>query len=106
MKNEKKSIKRISLLVVSMLLLVVSAFAIMTSASESIEVVGEMVDIEAKFSEYRVQDTVRTSDEYVGDYQYTIYYDTSKGEVVTNYLGTPVVIYTVNHPAIERIGTD
>ena len=106
MKNEKKSIKRISLLVVSMLLLVVSAFAIMTSASESIEVVGEMVDIEAKFSAYRVQDTVRTSDEYVGDYQYTIYYDTSKGEVVTNYLGTPVVIYTVNHPAIERIGTD
>ncbi len=106
MKNEKISIKRISLLVVSILLLIVAAFAITISASESVETVGEMVDIEAKFSAYRVQDTVRTSDDYVGDYQYTIYYDTSKGEVVTNYLGTPIVVYTVNHPAIERIGTD
>ena len=106
MKSQKRKKLKISLLVASMLFLVAAVFAVMTSASENIEVVGEMVDIKAEFSEYCIQDTVRMSDEYVGSYQYTIYYDKAKGEIKTSYHGTPVIIYTINHPAIERVGTD
>ena len=106
MKNAMQKIKKISFLLVAVIVLTASVFAVMGSASESIETVGEMVDIKAKFSEYLVQDTVRANDDYVGDYQYTMYYDTTKGDIKTSYFGTPIVIYTINHPSVERIGTD
>ena len=96
MKNTTQKIKRISFLLVAVIVLTASVFAVMSSAAESIETVGEMVDIKANFSQYQVQDTVRSSDEYVGDYQYTVYYDTSKGVVTSGYNGTPVIVYTIN----------
>ena len=105
MKNTTQKIKRISFLLVAVIVLTASVFAVMSSAAESIETVGEMVDIKANFSQYQVQDTVRSSDEYVGDYQYTVYYDTSKGVVTSGYNGTPVIVYTIN-TGVDRVGTD
>ena len=107
MKAKKKFGLKISVCLLAVLLLAISITVIMASASETIEVVGEMVDIKTKFSSYLVQDTIRKDDGgYVGDHQYTVYYDTSKGAVKTGYEGTPVIIYTINHPGIDRIGTD
>ena len=107
MKANKKTVKKLSFIIIAIALLVISVSAVMVSASDGIEVVGEMVDIKNNFDAgYLVQDTARASDNYVGDYQYTVYYDQSKGDVKTSYFGTPVIVYTINHPAIERIGTD
>lgn len=107
MKIKKKSALKISVILMAILILTLSITAVIASASGAVVEVGEMVDINAKFSSYKVQDTVRTDDGgYVGDYQYTVFYDSAKGSVKSGYEGTPVVIYTVNHPAIERIGTD
>ncbi len=105
MKNAMQKIKKISFLLVAVIVLAASVFAVMSSATESIETVGEMIDIKANFSQYQVQDTVRSSDEYVGDYQYTVYYDTSKGAVKSGYNGTPVIVYTIN-TGVDRVGTD
>ena len=106
-KTKGNSRWKIILLCIAVAALICSAFAVASFATDSIETVGEMIDIKAAFSEYLVQDTVRTEDAgYVGDMQYTVYYDKSKGTVKTGYEGTPVVIYTINHPGVERLGTD
>ncbi len=76
-------------------------------ATGDIVTVGEMVDIKSDFAAYLVQDTVRVEDDgYVGAIQYTVYHNSAKGTIKTGYEGTPVVIYTINHPGITRVGTD
>ena len=76
-------------------------------ASGTIQTVGEMVDIKAKFGSYLVQDTVRVdNDGHVGAIQYTVYHDSAKGAIKTGYEGTPVVIYTINHENVKRVGTN
>lgn len=75
-------------------------------ASGTIETVGEMVDIKAKFASSLVQDTVRVENNaYVGNMQYTVYHNKT-GTIKTGYEGTPIIIYTINHPSITRVGTD
>ena len=107
MKTKRKPNFKILVSLLAVLLVAISLTVIMVSAADTVEVVGEMTDIKSNFADYLVQETVRTDDGgYVGDYQYTVYYDTSKGAVKPGYQGTPVVIYTINHPGIERIGTD
>lgn len=59
---------------ICVLLLAVSLTAIIASAEDPTAPTGEMVDIVANFKDCLVQDTVRGSDDYVGDYQYTVYY--------------------------------
>ncbi len=107
MKARKTTVRKISLFVtaIAVLALLVGTVMVVT-AEENVQVVGEMVEIKEAFADYLVQDTARANDDHVGDYQYTVYYDTSKGDVKTSYFGTPVIVYTINHPAIERIGTD
>ena len=76
-------------------------------ASDTVQTVGEMVDIKADFASYLVQDTVRVEDDgHVGAIQYTVYHNSAKGTIKTGYEGTPVVIYTINHPSIKRVGND
>ena len=107
MKQERKHSSKIVLLVLMLVLLIASLTVVLTSAADEIEVKGEMVAIKEAFDEkYLAQATVRADDEYVGKIQYTAYYDTSKGTIKTGYEGTPVIVYTINHPEIERIGTD
>lgn len=90
----------------AILILAISVTTVCILASDGIEVIGEMVDIKTAFADKLVQSTAKGRDSYVGEYQYTVYYDTAKGTVKTGYEGTPVVIYTINHPEIERVGTD
>ena len=106
MKNSGKKFKKLLFLLVSVLLVTASVTAIIVSAEDSIQTVGEMVEIKENFSGYLVQDTVAVKDDYVGSYQYTMYYDTDKGDIATSYFGTPIIVYTINHPSVERIGTD
>ena len=106
MKAKNITTKKILILLASVILIALSLTAVFASAEDGIVVVGEMVEIESVFSDYLVQSTVKRTDDYVGKFQYTIYYDTDKGEIKTSYFGTPIIVYTINHPAIERIGTD
>ena len=106
MKKNKSFLKKLTFTLISLSLLITVFTALAVSAETPIKTVGETVDIEKAFSGYTVQETAAGSDEYVGDYQYTVYYDTKKGEVTSGYGGTPVVVYTVNHPSVKRIGTD
>lgn len=107
MKAKKKSALKISAVLMAVLIFALTITAIMVSAGETIVEVGEMVGINDEFSSYIIQDTVRKDDGgYVGDYQYTVFHDSSKGTIKPGYEGTPIIIYTVNHPGIERIGTD
>ncbi len=70
---------------------------------------AEAGTIDSAFSSYRVQSTRRVDDGgYVGEVQYTIYYDASKGgsTVKTGYKSqNAVVIYAVN-TKMPRVGTD
>jgi len=109
MNRKSKLSHRIFSLVLSLALLVTCFTVVMTSVSaqDEIEVVGAMSTIKEKFdANYLAQDTVRADDKFVGKIQYTAYYDTSKGAIKTGYEGTPIIVYTINHPSIERIGTD
>ena len=109
MNKKAKLSRRIPYLLLALALLVCCLTVIMTSvsAADEIEVVGAMSTIKSEFdAKYLAQATVRADDKYVGKIQYTAYYDTSKGAIKTGYEGTPVVIYTINHPEIERVGTD
>lgn len=107
MKARKTKFRKISLFATAIVVLaLLVGTAIVVAGAESIQVVGEMTEIKEAFADYLVQGTVARSDKYVGDYQYTIYYDTSKGIIKTSYFGTPIIVYTINHPSIERIGTD
>ena len=108
MKRKAKLSRRIPSILLALVLLVTCFTVIMTSvsAADEIEVVGAMSTIKAEFDEnYLAQATVRADDKYVGKIQYTAYYDTAKGAIKTGYEGTPIIIYTINHPSIERIGT-
>ncbi len=70
-------------------------------------VTDEMTEIKAAFDEsYLVQSTAEHTDKYVGKFEYTVYYDTAKGTTVPGYEGTPVILYTVNHPTAVKTGTD
>lgn len=107
MKTKRKLALRISLVLMAFLILTISITAVVASASETVVEVGEIVGINDEFSGYVIQNTVRKDDGgYVGDYQYTVFHDSSKGTIKPGYEGTPVIIYTINHPGIERIGTD
>ena len=74
---------------------------------DEIEIGGEMNEIKEIFdADYLIQDTKRiTNDGYVGNMQYTVYYDSSKGGVTTDIHGTPIIVYTINTNT-ERVGTD
>jgi len=95
---------------IALFVLLLSLAVIMAFANEDeIRSVGEMAGengIYETFKPYLVQDTQKRYDEHVGSVQYTVYYDTAKGAVTTGEKGTVIAIYTVNHPAVERIGTD
>ena len=106
MKANLHSKRKMLVFILAFAILMATVTAVVVSADPEIKVVGEMVDIKSKFSDYLVQDTVITEDSFVGTLQYTVYYDKTKGEAVPGYHGTPVIIYTVNHPEIERVGTD
>ncbi len=109
MNNKAKLTRKIPYLLLALVLLVCCLTVIMTSvsAADEIEVVGAMSTIKDEFdAKYLAQATVRADDSYVGKIQYTAYYDTAKGAIKTGYEGTPVILYSINHPAIERIGTD
>ena len=109
-KKAKNSRLKLIIAALSTLVLLLTFGIVMAFAgNDSIVTVGEMAGddgIYETFKSYLVQDTQKKSDDYVGSVQYTAYYDTSKGEITSGYEGTPVVIYSVNHPGIERIGTD
>ncbi len=106
MKARKTAVRKISLFVTVIVALALLVGTIMVvTAEENIQVVGEMIEIKEAFADYLVQNTAVGSDKYVGDYQYTVYYDTSNGAVKSGYDGTPVIIYTINS-GVERIGTD
>ncbi|MBQ8719798.1 MAG: Ig-like domain-containing protein [Clostridia bacterium] len=69
---------------------------------------GEMTDIDSCFAGYEVQSTKRIDDGgYVGEVQYTVYYDeATHGGVTPGYkTDNPVIIYAVN-TCMERVGTD
>ncbi len=107
--KKKSKLSQIVPLILALVLLVATFTVIITSvsAAEEIEVVGAMSTIKDNFDEkYLAQSTVRADDKYVGKVQYTVYYDTSRGQVKTGIEGTPIILYSINHPAIERIGTD
>ncbi len=94
-------------LLLCLTLLLISIGVVSAFAEDSIVTDGEMTDIKKEFESYLQQDTKRIeNDGYVGAIQYTVYYDKDKGAVVPGYEGTPVVVYTINHPGIERVGTD
>ena len=111
MRSEKKRKLKIVALICSLACLL-STGVIAAFASSTIETVGEMakdVDggdgIATAFSSYKVQDTVRASSSLVGDVQYTVYHNKTSA-IKTGYEGTPIVVYTVNHPTVQRVGTD
>ena len=107
MKAKSRLALKISVALMAILIFALSITAIMVSASEEVVVVGEMIGINEEFSSYTIQQTVRKDDGgYVGDHQYTVFHDSSKGTIKPGYEGTPIIIYTINHPGIERIGTD
>ncbi|MBQ3016209.1 MAG: Ig-like domain-containing protein, partial [Clostridia bacterium] len=106
MKARKTTVRKISLLITAIVVLALLVGTVMVAtAEENVQVVGEMVEIQEAFANYLVQNTVVGSDKYVGDYQYTVYYDASRGAVKSGYDGTPVIIYTIN-TGVEKIGTD
>ena len=100
----------IAIVVICLILLFALWGAVMVFASnEDIINEGEMAGndgIYTVFESYMVQDTARFKSKYIGDLQYTVYYDTAKGAVTTGYSGNPIIVYSVNHPEIERIGND
>ena len=70
----------------------------MIGFGDEIEIGGEMNDVKDVFdADYLVQDTKRISnDGYVGALQYTVYYDKTKGDVVPEIHGTPIIAYAIN----------
>ena len=107
MKNTfaKKSV--IAFLLAVLVLITTAVVGAVIGFGNEIEIGGEMNGIKDIFdADYLIQDTQRiTNDGYVGDMQYTVYYDKTEGEVVTGIHGTPVIVYTVNTNT-ERVGTD
>ena len=63
MKAKKKAALKISVFLMAVLLIALSLTVIMASASETVEVMGEMTDIKTKFSSYLAQDTVRVNND-------------------------------------------
>ena len=107
MKTKAKILKRLPIFVLLFATLLICCLAIFATAATSIQTVGEMTSIKAAFDkDYLVQDTARMNDSYIGGaVQYTVYYDKNKGTIYPGVEGTPIIVYTINHP-IERIGTD
>ena len=106
MKAKLHSKHKILIFVLVFAILMATVTAVVVSADPEIKVVGEMVDIKSKFSSYLSQDTVIMEDSFVGTLQYTVYYDNTNGPATPGYFGTPVIIYTINHPGVERVGTE
>ena len=117
MKGKSCAAKRISIFLIFALVVIMTITVLATtiSAAGEVEIVGEMekdIDggegIAAAFESYKIQDTVKTKDSWMGNMQYTVYFD--RGEdlartVIPGYNQTKIVVYTVN-TGIERIGTD
>ena len=115
--KEKMSAKKRTTIVLLLLLAVIMTVTALTTtifAADGIEVIGEMakdVDggagIAEAFESYKIQDTVKTKDSWVGDMQYTVYFDRGEDDsrtVVPGYNQTKIIVYTVN-TGVERIGT-
>lgn len=74
MKARKTTVKKLSLFVIAIVVLALLVGTVMVvTAEETVQVVGEMVEINEAFADYLVQNTVVGNDEYVGNYQYTVY---------------------------------
>ena len=102
----KSRSSRLIVAITVLALCIASIFTVAAFAATGIETEGEMKDITSKLSEYLVQDTkIIADDGYVGAIQYTVYYDGSKGNAISGYGGTPVIVYAVNTNT-ERVGTD
>jgi len=98
---------KIALLAICLVACIVACIAVVASASGPAAPTGEMIDISTNFAAYKVQDTVRIdNDGHVGALQYTVYYDKENHTFKTGVEGTPVIVYTINHPGIARIGQD
>jgi len=103
----KKHSSLFKMLVLAVMLCVLSATGIIAITALADEGTNEMIEIKAAFDKsYLVEGTKEWTDNHVGKFQYTVYYDTAKGDTVAGYKGTPVVIYTVNHPNVVKAGTD
>ena len=115
--KEKMSAKKCTTIVLLLLLAVIMTVTALTTtifASDGIEVIGEMLEdvdggkgIAEAFESYKIQDTVKTKDSWVGDMQYTVYFDRGEDNsrtVIPGYNQTKIIVYTVN-TGVERIGT-
>ena len=115
--KEKMSAKKRTTIVLLLLLAVIMTVTALTTtifAADGIEVIGEMakdVDggagIAEAFESYKIQDTAKTKDSWVGDMQYTVYFDRGEDNsrtVVPGYNQTKIIVYTIN-TGVERIGT-
>lgn len=105
---KKRNVKRYSVILFSVFLILASLFAVIALAEEKTDA---MTAIEASLAEkYRVlEPTVIANDGYIGiPVEYSVYYDTAKGNAVPGFTvngGTPMVMYIVNTET-ERVGTD
>ena len=105
---KKRNVKRYSVILFSVFLILASLFAVSALAEEKTDA---MTAIEASLAEkYRVlEPTVIANDGYIGiPVEYSVYYDTAKGNAVPGFTvngGTPMVMYIVNTET-ERVGTD
>ena len=101
-KKRKRTSLSIRLITSTLLVALLGSLAFIGSSAS--EFPDETADIKAEFdAEYLVQPTVGYTDDYVGSFEYTVYH--GGGEIKTGVEGTPVIVYTVNHPSAERVGT-
>ena len=107
MKN-KKNTSLVKRALAAILLLAIFATGLVAVTAFAGSATDEMTDIKASFdAKYLVQSTAEFTDKYVGRFEYTVYYDTSKGTPTVGYeTTTPIIIYTVNHPTAVKTGTD
>ena len=105
--KDKKSLSLVKRIAAGLLLCAILIAGIVAVTALADSATDEMIDIENAFSKYRVQDTAVWTDTYVGNFEYTVYYDTAKGTPTVGYENTtPIILYTVNHPTAVKTGTD
>ena len=116
MNAKKRAAKRITVISLFMLAVIMVATLLSNTifAADGIVITGEMekdidgsAGIAEAFAQYKIQDTVKTKDTWVGDMQYTVYFDRGEDNsktVIPGYDKTRIIVYTVN-TGVERIGT-
>lgn len=88
------------------LLCSIVAVTVIVSGAESVQITGDMIDIENSLSSKRLGNIQRVADDgYIGiPYQIAVYRNGST-TVTSGIGGTPVIIYVINTNT-ERVGTD